>query len=258
MAERAARHPAINSANGSGMRDAVKIFRKWLDDRDTTSTPSKYSSSKNVANSASTSASKSSPMKGKDAKEQKLHDEEREQRIYLTKTKANAHAKRNCKTEADFANYAKADRKTGVEVLKTNAWAVLNRWFDFDVTAFVAIFGGPGEHGYGSHVCLSAQAKGLPSFRCVDNFNGKHLITVLNKTITRPGGGTFTRDIEVLNLGKRFPLSEFTLEYDGESERARYLTTKSSSGSGLGSASKKRQSSLADYFGKGAAKRQKK
>ena len=81
------------------------------------------------------------------------------------------------------------------------------------------------KHGYGSHTCEKAMSKGLPSYRCIDNFEGRHTVTVLNKKCNRKDGGIFYRDIEVLNLGKRFPLTEFTLVYDCKKEVATYTST---------------------------------
>eukprot|EP00400_MALV-I_sp_L67-5_P000163 gene163-976_t len=221
MAERAERHPAINRSNNSGMRDAVKVFRKWLGDR------------KDQELSKLLSPSKKKKLAD-------LAKSEQEQRVALTKTKANAHGKRNCKSEEQFATFAREDRKCGLDILKDNAGSV-KKGFRFPVTVFVSIFGGPGEHGYGSHVCLQASEESLPSFRCSCNFNGKHLVTVFGNK--KCAGGKFVRDIEVLNLGKRFPLSQFVLEYDGANETAKYVSSKGVAGSGGA------QSSIKDFFG---------
>ena len=90
---------------------------------------------------------------------------EREQRSMLARSAANAHARRNCSSDAEFARLAKADRAAAIDAVRAVAAAGGRARVKFGATAFVSMFGGPGEHGYGSHSCRQAAKTGLPLYR---------------------------------------------------------------------------------------------
>ena len=97
--------------------------------------------------------------------------------------------------------------------------------FDFKATSFVALFGGPGEHGYGFHTCARAQAAGLPRFRCVCAYLGAHRIDVVRDSR------------EQLQLGAHFPFEAFALDWVGAQEAASFLDAHMAAGRRTGGGS---------------------
>ena len=80
---------------------------------------------------------------------------EREQRGILAQSYANAHAKRFCSSESEFNEYAKKDKNEALSCIRDAAikfksgTKTSGESFRFPATSFVALFGGPGMHGYG-------------------------------------------------------------------------------------------------------------
>ena len=187
MRERAERHPHLND----NMREAIAIFDAWL----------------KQDNIGKTSA--------------KEMDAEREQRSMLAKSFANAHARSRCDSDQEFAAHTRADKNDALRVIRDQAALYLRglskkgstvKSFALKATSFVAMFGGPGEHGYGTHTCNSAQAQNLEKYRCVCGYHGVHCIQVVRES----------RDL--LQLGAHFPFGTFTLGWDGIAQEACFLT----------------------------------
>ena len=202
MRERAARHPHLNDS----MRAAIAVFDTWLAQGNATEL---------------------------DAEEAAA---ERAQRELLATSFANAHARRNCSSEQEFARVAREDRNDSLSVMRRAAAAYAacptqrkrsetgSIKFAFKATSFVALFGGPGEHGYGFHTCARAQAAGLPRFRCVCAYRGAHRIDVVQ--------------IDSLGqLGAHFPFEAFVLDWVGAQEAASFLDAHMAAGgrAGVGS-----------------------
>ena len=189
MRERAARHPHSND----NMKAAVAVFDAWLGERGGQHPP--------------------------DASAEELA-EERQQRKSLSSSRANAHARRHCSSDEEFAAHARADKNDSLKCVREAAAKLAKvaaaplagpRTFAFKATSFVAMFGGPGEHGYGSHTCVQAADRMLPKFRCVCDFRGVHRIQVDQDS----------RD--TLALGKCFPYPAFVLEFKGALEEGRFV-----------------------------------
>ncbi len=186
MRERAARHPHLNDS----MRAAIAVFDAWLAQGNATELTTEEAAA------------------------------ERAQREVLANSFANAHARRNCSSEQEFARVAREDRTDSLSVMRRAAAAAAacltqrkrlpGVQFAFKATSFVALFGGPGEHGYGFHTCARAQAAGLPRFRCVCAYRGPHRIDVV-------------RDSEQLQLGTNFPFEAFALDWVGALQEASFL-----------------------------------
>ena len=113
--------------------------------------------------------------------------------------------------------------------------------------ALVSIFGAPGEHGYGSHVCDAAAAAKLPSFRCLCAFAGTHSVVVEESAPAEVEGidGAFRArgGVGVLALGKRFPFEAFSLRWDGAKNEALFVATGRASNGVAGA----RQTSLLSF-----------
>ena len=195
MRERAARHPH----RSAGMDAAVEVFDRWLAAR-----------ARGVVDPDAAAAAGPEELEA-----------ERAQRAELAESFANAHARRNCGNDAEFALWAKRDKADALVAVREAAGryrgggrlAAPGPWFRFGATAFVAMFGGPGEHGYGSHGCAQAAAAGLARFRCTCQYRGTHRVEVT------PAGRA------QLQLGKRFPFSQWALEWSGApEERARFVS----------------------------------
>jgi|EP00802_Teleaulax_amphioxeia_P017549 hypothetical protein len=197
MRERAARHPHQSES----MRTAIAVFDSWLEQR----------------------AGSATELPAEEAAA------ERAQREVLATSFANAHARRNCSSDQEFARVAREDRTDSLAVLRRAAVAAAaclspsspsgaliglpgaKGKFAFRATSFVALFGGPGEHGYGSHTCLRAHAVSLPRYRCVCGYRGAHRIDVVRDSR------------EELQLGTRFPFQQFALDWVGASQEAHFL-----------------------------------
>ena len=103
---------------------------------------------------------------------------------------------------------------------------ILHNWI---LTVYLAaLFGGPGIHGYGQHVCEQAESSNLPAFRCTCQFENRHRIEVgflsdksvdFNVEIREDIKETVKLDVDMLNLGKKFPLQSFTLEWNGDKDQ---------------------------------------
>jgi len=121
MYERAKHHPH----QSPGMCAAMKIFKKWLDENDHTS--------------------------------RKQYKHEWEHRRSLAESPANAHARNKFATDKEFKLAAREDMKNGKQKLKSMIQQFLDNSKSvrvaFPITEFVALFGGPALHGYGSHLC---------------------------------------------------------------------------------------------------------
>jgi hypothetical protein len=201
MRERAARHPHLNDS----MRAAIAVFDTWLAQGNATEL--------NAEEAAA----------------------ERAQRELLAKSFANAHARRNCSSEQEFARVAREDRNDSLSVMRRAAadYAACLRQrkrsetgsikFAFKATSFVALFGGPGEHGYGFHTCARAQAAGLPRFTCVCAYRGAHRIDVVRDSREQ--------------LGAHFPFEAFALDWVGAQEAASFLDAHLAAGGRAGGGS---------------------
>ncbi|CAD7931973.1 unnamed protein product [Amoebophrya sp. A25] len=167
--------------------------------------------------------------------------EERSQRQVLSGSFANAHAKRNCESEAEFNAYARKDKAQAAKKVKECLMSLASNKrksssssstnsspsFRFPVTEFVALFGGPGEHGYGWHTCDQAEQNGLPAFRCLCGYRGLHTVAVSSTALGIASlrsvdlqGFIFTH---ILGLPASLPVKAFTLQYDGREEVATIL-----------------------------------
>lgn len=169
MAERARFHPHQTT----GMKEALEVFERWLRER------------------RKQSNSQAQPCQS---------HEERSQRALLANCAANAHARSRCDTEAQHNALIAADRSTALTALKSGI-----RQFALPATAFVSVFGGPGEHGYGEHRCIRAAEAGLPIWRCTCGFEGKHFVSCETDKF---GHGSFKR------------CAAFELTFDGTCRRA--------------------------------------
>ena len=179
MYERAKRHPAQTE----GMRDAIEIFDSWLHNHKT-------------------------------MKESKIDADEiakeKEQRTRLVNSFANIHARSKCSSVEEFNNFARTDRNNALKCLREGAKQAIEKDFKLPITSFVSMFGGPGDHGYGKHLCDKAQQEEKSSFYCdcCPCFYGKHKILCDNT--------------DIFSLGTRFPYQTFVLSYDGKLETAKY------------------------------------
>jgi len=168
MYERAKHHPSQTA----GMQDAMVVFKEWLDNREVDHVDSEE-------------------YQGEIRKE-------KAQRLRLVSSFANAHSRTNCSSDKEFNDYAKSDRNDAVKSLKEAARTNNKKWFMFSVTSFVALFGGPGNHGYGQHVCTPGKNEVPSSFCCFCDpcYSGYH--TIICDDISR-----------LHNLGRRFPFKSF-------------------------------------------------
>ena len=170
MAERARHHPAPTE----GMRTALAVFDEWL------------------------SAPPPEPARALVAKEH-------EQRRRLAASCANAHARSRCADDEQFARLSADDKRDGLQRVRAAARSRLP--FEIPPTSLVACFGGPGEHGYGTHACEAARSLGLPLYRCTCDFRSLHAVNVTNPSVS---GGAFAL------VGE----AGFTLRFDGAAEPA--------------------------------------
>merc|ERR550517_1567624 len=108
-----------------------------------------------------------------DNKSRKQYKHEWEVRKSLAASAANAHARSNFATDKEFRLAAKEDLKQGKAKLKAAIQRYIqfsdSRRFSFPITQFVALFGGPALHGYGSHLCNG-------KIICECSFTGVHII----------------------------------------------------------------------------------
>jgi len=194
--------------------------------------------------------------------------EERRQREVLSNSFANAHARRNCQSDEEFNQHARADKVDGVarlraaasEFAKTNyhgGGAQNKRVFPLAAMSLVAVFGGPGEHGYGWHICEQAEAKGLLPFRCLCGYRGSHRLHVVDSAMSQLGeeGETCAEvatesgicfGIAVLGLGARFPFSEFSQRYDGSTQTAVFMDGKIAGTNAISASSKRTSAAVMD------------
>ena len=191
MYERAKRHPARRLPAGAGrFEDALAVFETWLDQH----------------------------HEGRGSKwpESELDAERAMRKKLAGSTLVNKHAKGSAQNGSTLTAWLKQDQKQGRGLLKSAGFlrggkgSAMNDWSG---ESFVATFGGPGEHGYGKHQCDAAARKGLPLYECAcepQAYSGLHRILCDNV-----GEGSGLPD-----LGKRFPLSEFELEYCAATQTA--------------------------------------
>ena len=156
-------------------------------------------------------------------------DEEMRSRRELAASCANAHARARCADDVEFAKLAASDRRDGLKRLRDAARS--RQPFELPATSFVACFGGPGEHGYGTHRCVTAHERGLPLFRCACAFRGRHVVRAPTSACV---------------MGDSFPLANgFVLTFDGGAEPHTTATLQGLVPPG--------QPSLARFFGAPAA-----
>ena len=125
MRERAAHHPH----QSSGMRDAIAVFDKWLEE-----------------------AGKRPPLSAQEKKERLAEWREYQK---LCRSAANAHSYSASPSQNDL-NRARDDLKKGRHCLLQCLAVSQNKArselvVSFPLTAFTGLFGGPGLHGYGKH-----------------------------------------------------------------------------------------------------------
>ena len=205
MAERARHHPHQTPA----MRAALAVFERWL----------------NARPAAATGGSRPA-----------VPPVERQQRRLLADSAANAHARSRCSSDAEHNSLVATDRRTALLALRGAARGVP---FALPVTAFVSIFGSPGEHGFGLHRCDAAAAAGLAGWRCSCAFRQCHTVTVtsaasLSSSGTAGGAG-----------GKNggFRSAAFDLVFEGSEKQMASLKAKPAKG----------QASLTSFFKPSAA-----
>lgn len=174
MAERARHHPHPTA----GIRAALGVFDRWLEARQTSS------------------AFAPPPPR-----------EEREQRRVLAGSLANAHARSRCSSDAEHAALLAADRRAALTAIRGAGKAP----FQLPSTAFVAVFGSPGEHGYGNHRCDGATAAGLAGWRCTCAFAKNHTVTVAAAAELSGGGASIPFPAFGLNVRFDGPTATATL-----------------------------------------------
>ena len=239
MHERAKYHPSQTP----GMREAMDIYYEWMQKRE----------------------KKQNPTETNDGCENESYEIEQEmiQRKLLVDSKANAHARCFYKTNEDFKKVTDEDKKKSLSLM-LNVAAMFTKdvrsrneskdlqekgeytegsdsaikrglRFEFPITLFANIFGAPGNHGYGSHVCIDAQKAGLPAFRCIcqpECFSGKHHITV--KSLIHVCDGLLVRAKNRI----KFPYEEFEMTFMGSDTEIAYFIGKLD----------KNQKTLKDFF----------
>ena len=120
MRERAAHHPN----KSVGIRDAISVFDEWLENYEEPSSQKKQ-----------------------------LHRQEWEEFRRLCQSDANKHSYGKDPTKEELKR-ARDDLLNGQKLLiqlLSNQRQSSSRNVQFPLTSFVALFGGPGMHGYGSH-----------------------------------------------------------------------------------------------------------
>jgi inhibitor of KinA sporulation pathway (predicted exonuclease)/DNA-directed RNA polymerase subunit RPC12/RpoP len=165
MRERAAFHPH----QSSGMRDAIIVFDKWLKEEEGTAPLSKQ-------------------------ERIQLELEWKEYRK-LCDSAANSHSYSNSPSKEDLKR-AREDLRSGRDCLLQGLSLSQHKFkersssFVFPLTAFTALFGGPGLHGYGKH-----QLNAIESLVEIDGMDG--LRELLPQTKAIPMGGTDPQIIRV-------------------------------------------------------------
>lgn len=175
MAERARHHPH----RSSGMDAALEVLDGWLSAR------------RAREGVASTAAPPPPPP------------EQRQQRQLLAASAANAHARARCASDAEHEALVAADRRTALAALRRAARDVP---FPLPATAFVSLFGSPGDHGYGYHRCEEAATAGLAGWRCTCAFARRHVVDVSDVAAAAMRVGTKS--------------SAFRLTFDGSNQAA--------------------------------------
>jgi len=196
MRERARFHPHFK--NSPKMQEAVVVFDDWLE----------YWNKKDNS---------------------KRFEDEVSQRQELIPTKANCHSQRYASSQSEQIQWLRKDVRDGLQAVKYGV-TLLDKAAKFEMPAhiLVALFGGPGIHGYGQHVCEQAESSNLPAFRCTCQFENRHRIEVgflsdksvdFNVEIKEDTKETVKLDVDMLNLGKKFPLQSFKLEWNGDKDQ---------------------------------------
>lgn len=234
MLERAQRHPHFGQ--NSGMQEAASVFSAWMEARKRGERDPLIEGS--LAGYAS---------------EQLLHEAERSQQAVFRRCRANSASMRNLKgyDESELAKVQRETRMSAVRALRDGASVaqaalarsralpalVLSDWpaashrrsFPMKATELVAMFGSPGEHGYGYHECSIAAAKGLPRFLCCcrgEAFSANHRVVVFEDAEHLDVCGMRFRaraGVACLALGKQFPFDSFTVDFDGGAEQATFV-----------------------------------
>jgi hypothetical protein len=175
MAERARHHPH----RSVGMDAALAVFDRWL-----------------AARHATSVAGRPAPP-----------PVERAQRRLLAESAANAHARSRCESDAQHNALLAADRRSAVASIRG---AARGTPFGLAATAFVSVFGAPGEHGYGQHRCEDAVAAGLAAWRCVCGFAHVHTVSVSSAA-------------SLTGHSSSSSMAAFKLRFDGGTQRATLL-----------------------------------
>jgi hypothetical protein len=154
---------------------------------------------------------------------------ERQQRRILAGSAANAHARSRCSSDAEHNSLVATDRRTALLALRGAARGVP---FALPATAFVSIFGSPGEHGFGRHRCDAAAAAGLAGWRCSCAFRERHTVTVTSAASLSGGTAATGKN------GGGFQCAAFDLVFEGSDKQTALLEAKPARG----------QASLTSFF----------
>jgi hypothetical protein len=198
MAERARHHPHQTPA----MRAALAVFERWLGAR---------------------------PVAVTGGSRPAIPPVEWQQRRLLADSAANAHARSRCSSDAEHNSLVATDRRTALSALRGAARGVP---FALPATAFVSIFGSPGEHGFGRHRCEAAAAAGLAGWRCSCAFLQRHTVTVTSTASLSSGGKAGTGGTG------GFQCAAFDLVFEGSEKQMASLKAKPARG----------QASLTSFF----------
>lgn len=159
MAERAKRHPQF--MQHEGMREAVRVFDAWMAQKAAMGGAGQAGPDYRCGDHSWTDA--------------QLKEFATSQRKFLERSALCRHGMDMCTTEAELQRHLREDRATGLRVLREQAHALSSvgksrhghssNWFPFPAPAMAAVFGGPGAHGYGVHLCCEAleASSGEPS-----------------------------------------------------------------------------------------------
>ena len=181
MAERARHHPH----RSAGMESALVMLDAWLSSRQDA---------------------------GRAARPPLAPPEERRQRELLAASAANAHARSRCGSDTEHESLVAADRRAALAALRS---AARDQPFALPATAFVSLFGAPGEHGYGRHRCEDAAAAGLAGWRCTCAFRARHTVEVSAAAAADMRVGTLRAAAGAARRG-----SAFHLAFDGSQQTA--------------------------------------
>jgi inhibitor of KinA sporulation pathway (predicted exonuclease) len=175
MRERAQHHPHQTA----GMREAIAVFDEWL-----------------------------SSYQEPNEEERKAQVDEWEQHYKLCSSLANAHSYVGDDKEA--MKRARAHAKAGAACLLRSATSA--KPITFPLAAFTAVFGGPGLHGYGTHILSNCSGVSHVVIESHDEFQAivgkcKHLAAQPERVIIR-----YDRVSEIANVELVQPANHRTLD----------------------------------------------